>query len=172
MRQHPPLYKHFSPSVAPRAGGLAFALPAPGGWGCPPGLAGKAGHVPFFAPSTLVPPRLGCCLSVGAADGLCLLFGPRLTRHSFLGRGAGAAQPRAERKRSAGGRRLRWRAGSAAAQPKERSEAASPSRGRAKRSGRAAVGSSPRRQSRRRQGAASRSAAPGTLRPRWAGRTA
>lgn len=48
MRQHPPLYKHFSPSVAPRAGGLAFPPPPFGGLGVSPRSSRQGGHVPFL----------------------------------------------------------------------------------------------------------------------------
>lgn len=149
MRQHPPRYSDLPPGCSPRRG-VCFFLSPPGGLGVPPRLAGKAGHVPFLSHQRL--PRRAqatACRSLlllalfvfwAALDAAPCLWGGGRGRRSRARSVSGAQE---------GGLYERG-AGSAAAQPKERSETASPSRGRPKRSGRAAVGRSPRRQSRRR----------------------
>ncbi len=66
MRQHPPLYKHFSSRLLPAPGALLFL----GGLGgSPPGWQARRACGYPLSPA-IVPPRLGCCLPCAHMIGL------------------------------------------------------------------------------------------------------
>lgn len=126
MRQHPPLYRHFSSRLLPAPGALLFW----GGWGLSPRLAGKAGvwlsSPPGYRPAA---PRL--LLTVCTYDRPCLAFRGALDAALF-GAGGGGRVAREGATTMEGG-------SAAAPPPRKQSDAASPSRGRAT-AGRATCG--------------------------------